>query len=261
MQLQLGIRQIISSDCKHVFTFYLLLTWLFPFSLHAPFCSIFHYHYLIFTLSSFVIFPWIPPSLLIFFSVLSLIPFLVPSIPSLLSLYLSLQVQPLLAFLKTSLLFRFPFLRITLPFSFRILFVIPLETQRTPEGGNPKYFSKLSGDVVLWECEWDSLTTEKVLWNQSSTRGSARTQLQPLHLSFSLPVFSVASLPASLKEQEDGRGCCDISAVSVHWLRDCKAAAVREELLSYEAGMWPNPRLLLPHLLNRGHLGLNGFGN
>lgn len=82
------------------------------------------------------------------------------------------------------LLFRFPFLRITLPFSFRILFVIPLETQRTPEGENPKYFSKLPGDVVLWECEWDSLTTEKVLWNQSSTRGSARTHLQPLHLSF-----------------------------------------------------------------------------
>lgn len=172
MQLQLGIREIIYSDCKHVFTFDWLLTWLFltPYSIPRYFpLPLSHFH----CLSSFVIFPLIPPSLLICFSIFSLSPFLVPSIPSVLSLYLSLEIQPVLAFLKTSVLSspaQIPLSQNHPSFlrnSFRILFVIPLETQRTPEGGKPKYFSKPSSGVVLWECELDSLTTEKIVWNHT----------------------------------------------------------------------------------------------
>lgn len=89
-------------DCKHEFTFDLLVTWLFPFSLCIPLYSIFHYQYLFFTPLLYY-FP-INPSCL-FASLLSFIPFWVPSIPSLLSLYLSLGIQPLSGFSEAIVLF------------------------------------------------------------------------------------------------------------------------------------------------------------
>lgn len=146
--------------------------WLFPFLLHIPFHSIFHYHYLIFTLSTSLLLSH--ESLHLCLSVHYHIPSLVPSILSLLSLYLSLEILPLLAFLKTSVLSKLSSpVQISLPQylpsflrnSFRILFVVPPEAQ-TPEGGKPKHFSKLSSDVVLWECEWHNLKSQPILWNQ-----------------------------------------------------------------------------------------------
>lgn len=72
-------------------------------SLHIPFQSIFNCLYLIFTFF-FLTFPWIL-SLPTCFSILSLIPSLVPVVPSLPYLYLSLDICPLCVFLKTSVLF------------------------------------------------------------------------------------------------------------------------------------------------------------
>lgn len=73
-------------------------------SLHIPFQSIFNCLYLIFTFFFFLTFPWIL-SMPTCFSILSLIPSLVPVVPSLPYLYLSLEICPLCVLLKTSVLF------------------------------------------------------------------------------------------------------------------------------------------------------------
>lgn len=112
--------------------------------------------------------------------------------------------------------------------TFRIPFIVPLETQRTPEGGKPKHCSKLSSDVVLWERELRQSNESDNLWDQSSTRGSAHTHLWPLYLSFSLLIFPVASLPASLHWMRK-----KIGEVAVIFLlvsgTDCKPIKLRSQ--------------------------------
>lgn len=234
------------------------MTWLFLFSLHIPFHSIFHYHYLIFTLSHHY-FP-MNPSISAYLLLYSFTHPFSSSIHSILVIltFVRRNSASLLLFFKTPVLSS----PVQIPLSqnlpsflrnyFRILFVVPFETQRTPAGGKPKHFSKLSSDVVLWEYELDSLTSQMILWNQSSTRGSAHIHLWPLYLSFSLLVFPVASLPVSLHWISKKMGEAAVIFL-LFSCTDCKSVKLwhKEELLSYKAGMWPNLRLLLPCILIR----------
>lgn len=134
----LRIRQILSSDCKHEFTLDLLLTWLFPFSLRIPLYSIFHYQYLFFTPLLYY-FP-INPSIFAHWPLCSFpYPFSSP-IHSILVVHLSLEIQHLSGFSETILLsscLDWPQILSSFPLkSFRTIFVVSPETQRTAEGKN-----------------------------------------------------------------------------------------------------------------------------
>lgn len=96
MQSHLGIRQIIYCDCKCV----LVLISSFHSTFHSNLFSIAFISFSLF----FLTFPWIL-SMPTCFSILSLIPSLVPVVPSLPYLYLSLEICPLCVLLKTSVLF------------------------------------------------------------------------------------------------------------------------------------------------------------
>lgn len=98
--------------------------------------------------------------------------------------------------------------------TFRIPFIVPLKTQRTPEGGKLKHCSKLSSDVVLWERELrQSNESDNFMGPVIYQRLCTYTFVT------SVPFFFSANFPScftpsfsSLNEEEDRRGCCDISA-------------------------------------------------